>query len=235
MKNKMLTLVFCLCSLSAFSQVKKGTMLADVSLGGMSFNSDNGKTSYSNDPDVSMNKGTYLSIGVYPTIGYFIADGLAIGSSVNIYFSSSNDTYSYSGSSITYESKSTQPSFSIGPYARYYFGGNDNGKLFAQAKVGFGMSTSKSSSSTSGVSTSESKSNPNGGNWDAGLSIGYEHFFGEYLGLFGSLGVTYNKFKTEYEYTPSSGTGYSYTSETSRIYVPLNFGLLVHIPSKGNK
>ncbi|HRG91519.1 MAG TPA: hypothetical protein PLZ10_01155, partial [Chitinophagaceae bacterium] len=70
------------------------------------------------------------------------------------------------------------------------------------------------------------------GDWNAGLSFGYEHFVTPNVGLYGSIGFNYGKSKTTYEYRPSTGSGYDYTSEYSRFYIPVNVGLQVHILGK---
>ena len=67
------------------------------------------------------------------------------------------------------------------------------------------------------------------------LSFGYEHFFNASVGLYASVGFNYGKSKTSYEYRPSTGSGYDYTSDYSRFYIPVNVGLQVHLAGKGNK
>jgi hypothetical protein len=87
---------------------------------------------------------------------------------------------------------------------------------------------------TSSGASSETTTKPKG-DWNAGLAFGYEHFVTPTIGFYGSIGFNYGKSKTEYDYKPSTGTGYMYTSEYSRFYIPVNVGLQVHILSPKKK
>jgi hypothetical protein len=100
----------------------------------------------------------------------------------------------------------------------------------AQYGIFGGKSTSKSSTGSSSETKTKSK-----GNWNAGVSFGYEHFISSSIGFYGSLGFNYNKSKTTYEYNSSSGTEYDYTNDYSRFYIPVNVGLQVHILGKKAK
>ncbi|MBK7309173.1 MAG: hypothetical protein IPI88_20605 [Chitinophagaceae bacterium] len=53
--------------------------------------------------------------------------------------------------------------------------------------------------------------------------------------MYASVGFNYGSSKTSYEYRPSTGTGYDYTSTYSRFYIPVNVGLQVHILGKKGK
>lgn len=233
MKKALLALL-CLASVSAFAQVKKGDKLVGVSFGSISYTSSDSKTSYSNTPTVYESDGNSFSISVNPNVAWFVNDNLAIGGGVSISFYSSKSTSSNTGSSTTTESKYTQPSFYIGPFARYYFGGSPKGMPFVQANFQYGVYGGKSESKSSGGSSSETKTNPKG-DWNAGASFGYEHFITPNVGIYGSIGFNYGSSKTEYEYKPSTGNGYNYTSEYSRFYIPVNVGIQVHILGKGKK
>ena len=105
---------------------------------------------------------------------------------------------------------------------------------FAQVNFQIGIYGGKSESKTSTGSSSETTTKPKG-DWNTGVSFGYEHFITPNVGFYGSIGFNYGKSKTMYEYRPSTGTGYDYTSEYSRFYIPVNVGLQVHILGKGKK
>lgn len=105
---------------------------------------------------------------------------------------------------------------------------------YVQANFQIGFSGGKSESKTSTGAFSETKTKPKG-DWNAGVALGYEHFFNENIGAFASIGFNYGKSKTEYEYRPSSGNGYDYTSDYSRFYIPVNVGIQVHILPKKKK
>ncbi len=234
MKKLLLSVLVVVMSVVAFSQVKKGDKLVGVSFGSISYTNSDSKTSYSNTPTVYNSDGNSFSISVNPNVAWFVQDNLAIGGGVSISFYTSKSNSSNTSSSTTSESKYNQPSFYIGPLARYYFGGSPKGMPFGQINVQYGISGGKSESKTSTGSSSETTTKPKG-DWNAGIAFGYEHFATPNIGIYGSIGFNYGKSKTLYEYRPSTGTGYDYTSEYSRFYIPVNVGIQVHILGKGKK
>lgn len=234
MKKLLLSFLAIAMSVAVFSQVKKGDKLYGVGIGSISYTNSDSKTSYSNTPTVYNSDGNSISLSVYPNIAWFINDNFALGGSVSISFYNSKSNSSNTGSSTTTESKYNQPSFYIGPFARYYFGGSPKGMPFGQISVQYGVYGGKSESKTSTGSSSETTTKPKG-DWNAGIGFGYEHFITPNVGFYGSIGFNYGKSKTLYEYRPSTGTGYDYTSEYSRFYIPVNVGLQVHILGKGKK
>ncbi len=230
--KKIFLLFVCVCSmLFAFSQTKKGDKMVGVGFGSISYTNSDSKTTYSNTPTVYNSDGSSFSISVNPNVAWFVKDNLAIGGGISVSFYSSKSNSSNTSSTTTSESKSTQPSIYIGPLARYYFGGSPKGMPFAQLNVQYGIYGGKSESKTSSGASSETTTKPKG-DWNAGLSFGYEHFVTPNVGLYGSIGFNYGKSKTTYEYRPSTGSGYDYTSEYSRFYIPVNVGLQVHILGK---
>jgi hypothetical protein len=231
MKKSLIVIVCTFCMLSAFSQTKKGDKMVGVGFGSVSYTNSDSKTSYSNTPTVYNSDGTSFSISVNPNVAWFVRDNLAIGGGVSVSFYSSKSNSSNTGSTTTSESKSTQPSVYIGPLARYYFGGSSKGMPFAQVNIQYGIYGGKSESKNSTGASSETTTKPKG-DWNAGLTFGYEHFITPNVGFYGSIGFNYGKSKTLYEYRPSTGTGYDYTSEYSRFYIPVNVGLQVHILGK---
>jgi hypothetical protein len=214
--------------------VAKGARLIGVSFGGLSYTNSESKTSYSNTPTVYKSDGNSFSISVYPSIACFVKDKLAVGGGISASFYSSKSKSSNTSSSSTSENTSTQPSFYLSPYARMYFGGSEKGMPFAQINAQYGIYAGKSKSTTSSGSSSETTTKPKG-DWNAGMSFGYEHFVTPNVGFYGSIGFNYGKSKTTYEYRPSSGTGYDYTSEYNRFYVPVNVGLQIHLLPKATK
>ncbi|MEQ1676813.1 MAG: hypothetical protein ABL876_08935 [Chitinophagaceae bacterium] len=234
MKKIIFLVIGSLSMLTTFAQTKKGDKLVGVGFGSISYTNSDSKTSYSNTPTVYNSDGNSFSISVNPNVAWFVNDNLAIGGGVSIGFYSSKSNSSNTSSSTTSESKSTQPSFYIGPLARYYFGGSSKGMPFAQVNFQYGIYGGKSESKTSGGSSSETTTKPKG-DWNTGISFGYEHFISQNVGFYGSIGFNYGKSKTQYEYRPSTGTGYDYTSEYSRFYIPVNVGLQVHILGKKKK
>jgi hypothetical protein len=231
MKKIALAIFGCFSVLFLSAQTKKGETLVGVSFGSISFTSSDSKTEYSNTPTVYNSDGNSFSISVNPNVMWFVKDNLAIGGGVSIGFYSSKSNSSNTGSTATSTSKSTQPSIYIGPTARYYFGGSEKGMPFAQVNAQYGMYGGTSKSETSSGSSSETKYKPKG-DWNAGAAFGYEHFITPSVGVYSSIGVNYGSSKTTYEYRPSTGTGYDYTSTYSRFYIPVNVGLQVHLKKK---
>lgn len=101
-------------SFAVAGQTKKGDKLYGVCIGSISYTSSDSKTTYSNTPTVYNSEGISLN----PNIAWFVQDNLAIGGGVSISFYSSKSESSNTASTTTTESKSTQPSFYIGPLAR---------------------------------------------------------------------------------------------------------------------
>ncbi len=217
---------------NAIAQTNKGDKMIGVSLGALSYTNSDSKTTYSNTPTVYNSDGNSFSISINPNVAWFVMDNLAVGGGISVSFYNSTSNSSNTGSTTTSESKYNQPSFYIGPLARYYFGGSSKGKPFGQVNFQYGIAGGKSTSSTSTGASSETKTKPKG-DWNAGLTFGYEHFVTSNVGLFASVGFNYGKSKTSYEYRPSTGSGYDYTSEYSRFYIPVNVGLQVHLSKKG--
>lgn len=220
--------------LTMYGQTEKGSKMIGVGFGSLSFTDSNSETTYSNTPTEYNSDGNSFSISINPNVAWFVMDNLAIGGGISLAYYTSKSDSSNTGSTSTTESKSTQPSFYIGPLARYYFGKSTSGKPFAQLNAQYGINGGKSESSTSTGSSSQTTTKPKG-DYNVGATFGYEYFISKYVGLFASVGVNYGVSKTTYDYEPSTGTGYSYTSTYSRVYVPVNVGLQVHLPSKKSK
>lgn len=234
MKKNAILVLCTVLSVIGFGQTKKGDKLVGVGFGSISYTNSNSKTSYSNTATVYKSDGNSFSISVNPNFSWFVKDNLAIGGGISVGFYSSKNNNSNTSSSATSENTSTQPSVYIGPQVRYYFGGSPKGMPFAQFNFQYGIAGGKSKSTTSGGASSETTYKPKG-DWNTGLSFGYEHFITPSVGFYGSIGFNYGSSKTTYEYRPNPGTGYDYTSEYSRFYIPVNVGLQVHLLDKGTK
>jgi len=99
---------------TVFGQTGKGSVL----LGGTA-----GFTNQFERPD------DLFTISLVPTFGYFVADEIALGGQLGFGYSKSGD-FSFS-------------SFSLTPFARYYFGPEGTLKYFVQAEGGFLTAKSK--------------------------------------------------------------------------------------------
>lgn len=224
------TLTF-LISFSFFAQNLKGTKLLGVGIGSIYFTNSDSETSYSNTPTVYLNDTRSFGMTIYPSVGWFVKDNFVVGGNLSFNISNSKSDSSNDSNTTTSETKSSYPSLYIGPFARYYFGNSSEGKPFVHVNAQYGLGKGKSESSSSSGSSSETNSHYKT-DWNAGLAVGYEYFLSEYIGVYATLGIQYSQNITIYEYEPSTGSGYDYTSDYSRFNVPLNIGLQIHLPEK---
>lgn len=202
-----------------------------ANLGGMTYNSQDRKTTYSGSTAVYDTKASYFSLSINPEIAWFVEDGLAVGGKASLGFNHTTSKSSYTSSTSTDTYTANQPSVYIGPYARYYFDSSEKGIPFVQADVQYGIYSGKGKSTSSTGGSSETTAKPKG-DWDAGLSLGYEHFVNENAGIYCSLGINYSRSKENYVYTPSIGTGYTDFEDSSMWYLTVSVGFQLHIPSK---
>lgn len=234
MKKQILLFVTFLIVIAVSAQTEKGSKLVSVGIGGFSYSHSDNTTSYSNTPTVYNSTSNSFNVYINPTVAWFLMDNLAVGGNINFGYYSSKSKSSNTGSTTTNDNNYNSPSIYIGPFARYYFGTGSKGKIFAQVNVSYGFYPSKSkySQSTGGSSETTTKSK---GNYSFGPTFGYEHFISDYLGMYVSLGYSYNHSKYTNDYVPSTGTGYTYTSNQKYSSIPLSVGLQVHLPKKGKK
>ncbi len=229
MKKLAIIIVLSVSGASAlFAQVQKGAKLIEVGIGGIYFGGSKSTTTYSNTPTIYNSDGNNYSVSLYPEVAWFIADNLAVGASLSLSYYHSESTSTNTGSTTTTNSKYTSPGVYAGPMVRYYFGSSENGRPFAGVNGSFGMYFGNSKSVSSSGSSSETTYKPKG-DWSVSATGGYEVFLTPNIGLYATIGVTYGGSKTDYEYVPSSGTGYTYTSDYNSWSVPVNVGLQVHL------
>lgn len=145
---------------SAFAQTTTGNMMIG---GSFSINSGNQETT---GDDVKTS-----SFSITPTLGYFVADNLAVG--VNVGFNSN-----------TYFNEDKQTSFNVGPFVRYYkFIADD--KFAFVADAGFNVG--------SGTYDSELFGERKFSNFNIYVSPGFAYFFSPKWSLdFQLSGISYN-------------------------------------------
>jgi len=214
----------------ANAQVKKGDLFLGTSLGSSSGTSSTSETSYSNTPTVYKSTGNSYSISLNPYVGWCVRDDLALGAAVSVGYYRSKSESSNTSSTATSSSTYTQPSYYIGPFARYYMSGSGKGRAFVHLNAQYGLASGNSKSETSTGASSKTTTKPQH-DWNAGVALGYEVFLSSWVGAYGSIGVNYGSSETTYEYRPSTGAGYDYTSKYNRTYYPLNVGFQVHLPA----
>ncbi len=231
---KKITLILTLLAASfSNAQISKGSKLIGTSFASLSIGGSNSETTYSNTPTVYKSDGNSFSFSINPYMGFFVADGFVIGGQVYASFYSSKSDSSNSSSTTTSESKSTQPSFGVGPFARYYFVKGQKMSPYAELAGGVDFNSGKSKTTSSTGSFSETTTKPYT-SFNAGPKFGFEYFISDYVGINVYAGFNYSVSKVTYEYRPSTGTGYDYTNDYKRWYVPVGFGLQIHLPSGGS-
>ena len=178
MKKLITTLVLVVVVQSAFAQFTKGTILLG---GSSSFGFSSMKTTYDGN-DYSKTTAYELS----PMAGYFVADNIAIGASID--FSGEKTEYEFSDS----ESKSSGITFS--PFARYYL----ESKVFFEGSSGFGSEKDEFNSGGSDIENDASV-------FKFGIGVGYAAMISDKVAIepmigYGSLSRKYdgddNKYKT---------------------------------------
>lgn len=228
MKKIILSALAACSSFMAFSQTSAGQFLVGASLGSGSFTNSKSTTTYSNTPTIYTSDGNSTNFSINPTIGWFPINNFAIGSYLSFSSYKSSSTSSNTSSTTTSKNEYNSPSYYIGPFARFYFGGGNQGKAFAFGSYQWGSSGGTSKSSTSSGSSSETKTIPKANTYTT-VGIGYEQFLSNMVGLFFQVSYNMSHSKTLYEYRPSTGTGYDYTSEYNSNYVSLSIGFQVHL------
>lgn len=143
-------ILFALISMNGFSQIQKGNLL----LGGTgSF------TTYNS----GINKNRTLNLN--PSLGYFVSDKIAIGSSLSFYFMHSGST--------------TGIGFGISPFARYYFLKKETSSFFIPVRV--------SLSSTNYQYQNSNNDNTTYSSTRESFGIGYTRLIAPNVGLEASL------------------------------------------------
>jgi hypothetical protein len=187
----------------ADAQSLKGNLLTEMSFGDISFG--NSKYDYlQNDTLSSQSEGDYFSADLFPRLGYFINDKLAVGTEFEIYFYSGT----YSGINKDgikyYESKSANTSLGFLPFARYYFYGSSNGKSMFYGQLSGGVYMHLSDKN-------DSKYLDAAGNVTSTYATDYIH---HYKSLSGNMLVGWNRFITQ-NIALNINMGYSITKSTS--------------------
>lgn len=176
MKNFTFLAIALLASVGAYAQFNQGRML----VGGSA------EFSTSTDKDKSgsttVTNGTFTSLSIAPSFGYFVIDNLAVGASLSLSLSKWNSKRSngtdYNATAIQFQ-----------PFARYYLPIG----LFFQGKVGLGTTKTKYDDDN----IDESKNNTT----SLALSAGYPIFLSDNVALEPEIGFRAGRSKD-----PDSGS-----------------------------
>lgn len=129
MKKLVLFVALIAMSAGAFAQTSAGSLYAG---GGLNFSTTTGNTQGNG---ATVDKPVQTQIGISPNVGYFISDNLAVGASIGVNYSGTNNKAN--------NNKTKTTSFNVGPFARMYFPMGDNFYAYGQASVGVGFGNSK--------------------------------------------------------------------------------------------
>jgi len=195
------TLVLLLVS-PAFSQIKKGTRMVGATVGTVFYNS--GKTEYSFPPPTTGYTSDVKSYGINlgPSMGWFVSDNTAIGTSF-LFSHSKNETTDVSdatGNTFNNDN-STRFNLGIGGFARNYFKTTGSMLPFGQFNLNFGTGSSTSKGfSFSGVDKSTYDGKSSGDFFvNAGLSVGFTKMISDNTGLDFFAGYNYSYTKSTFK------------------------------------
>lgn len=198
------TAFLLLIALVSTAQFKKGDRMYGASIGNIFFNSGNADQKVVSVGSLTY-KTTEFGINIGPSIGWFISDKTAVGSTLNINPTSQKTTYESSGSTFQ-KDESNNFNIGLGGFARHYFGAEGSFMPYGQFGFNAGISTAKTegffyggSGASAYKETYDGKSS--GGSFiNAALNIGLTKMVGETTGLdvFAGYNFSYNKntFKT---------------------------------------
>ncbi|GAB3827692.1 outer membrane beta-barrel protein [Hymenobacter jeollabukensis] len=203
MHKYLLLLAAASLALPARAQTERGAKLLGVSVGNLNY------TSYA-DKDNS------FTAAVYPSVGWFVVDRLAVGTGLP--FSYSRDRTTYSGADGPVVSIARSWSYGLAPFARYYFVDASKHKLFAHLSGEITRYNNSGARRENGLTINETRYNETIKGWFAGA--GYNYFLAPSVALEATLGYRRNN-------------QYSYLSNHSRGTVDVHLGLSVFLPSGG--
>lgn len=163
MKKTVLLVAIVLAGItSSFAQTSAGNVMAGGSFG---FSSTGGEVVNGNTTN---QKNTTTSFSIIPRAGYFISDGLAVGTGIG--FSSQKTTDpddNYISSSL----------FQISPFARYYVSLGEKVSLYGEGAVNLGFGGSKAVAGGTEIDTGDVSA------FGIAVSPGINYFITDRLGL----------------------------------------------------
>jgi hypothetical protein len=230
MKKVIIAILVLALAVSAFPQNKKGNLLIGTYFGstGLSFGSSESGNSRSTDR--SKGDSSSFSIGVGPSIGYFLTEKLVLGASVSLSYGQSRSEYSTTESENTSKSNSSSLYLSLGPFVRYYLGRPNAKRMpFIHASIGTSLYPSYSGHYETNSGYEYDYSYPKYMYWSGGVQIGYEHFVNSAIGLQYYVGYSFShsSYETDYEY--KDGRDYSYDSKSTSHGLSVGVGIQIHL------
>ncbi|MCB2409285.1 outer membrane beta-barrel protein [Hymenobacter lucidus] len=144
----------------AFAQTEQGSLLVGSSISQLTYatSADGGRKDF--------------TLGVTPTVGFFVANRLAVGAEINLAYVSTNASYGNGG----FKGKGLE--YGLAPFARYYVLDAPKHKFFGQASYGIAGYSGKSESYDGGYSQTNK-----GSYWSGSVGVGYNYFISPMVAL----------------------------------------------------
>jgi hypothetical protein len=229
----------CICALALFAtlaiqaQNKKGNWLLGAGLGSTGFSFGKSESGMVGSTDIGKSDNNSFSISINPTAGYYLSDNVVIGTYFNLGYFSNKYENSNNNNTNTSESKNSNASVGLGPFARFYFGGNGGkGMPFAEANVGISFYPGYKGEYIPNTGTGYTYTYNNYRPFNAGARIGYEHFLNSFVGLQYYVGYNHSSYDYEYTYDFPSSPDQTYTYKSSSNSITFGVGLQVHLDCK---
>jgi hypothetical protein len=234
------------CSIHTQAQLKKGNMLVETSLGNITVNS--GKTKYESPTAVTSSyKTNTFGITLSPRVGFFLSDNFVLGTELKIdIYNSKEDDFNGAGVKSS-DSKFSETSIGLTPFARLYFPGkNPKSVFYGQLSAGFNVDVSRKQDyvyyNALGAITSKFKYNyeKKPFSYAGDARVGWNRFLTESIALNMDLGYEFRRNTQTSTYTQTPTIGPATTSTSSkytydRSGVIWNLGFSMFIPCKKKK
>jgi hypothetical protein len=216
MKNQILTILFTLLIFSAQAQTEQGKFIVGGNAG-FSFSKDKQKVG-----NTATDRWKHTNIYLTPNVGYFVIANFAIGAKLDLSSNTSrlNDGLNLAGGRKA-DSKNNTTSFSLGPWARYYFPVGTKAALFGDANVGIGVSRYKYRT-VNGSGNVVTITQPSSTATEFSIGPGYTYFITNNVGIEGLL--QYKFYRSAYS---DDGTDVKTVNTNSGLY--FNIGLQVYL------
>jgi len=152
---------------------------------------------------------SYFTGSVSPSVGYFVTDGLVVGTGIPLSFGSTRYGQYYAS---FYNLRQNSVSIGLAPFIRYYFG-QAKLKPFVGIAYSYSRTTGNSKTDTAGGSESKTK----GYTTAFTPTIGLAYFVTRNLGLTASLNYNINHVEYNTVQTSPNTPGASMANYTSRL------------------
>lgn len=126
MHKYLLLLIGAALALPAQAQTERGSKLLGLSVGNLTYRS----TPNINLGGSSDDNYRSFSAAVYPSVGWFVVDRLALGAGLPLGYSRTRTNYTATTGPVTFTSRTW--TYGLAPFARYYFLDASKHKLFGQ-------------------------------------------------------------------------------------------------------